>query len=147
MGEQLTLQDWEKLYSMLMQSEQLVQEEQERTRQLEIRTAKLEAFKDKELHEQITQLEMRLKRSEARIPKTGLLSHSMLTRILTVCGYLFIAEIAWFFLGGFVLIVFNNYGPIVLGFAIVIVILVIFMRWVKRADIYYDDARQWKTRN
>ena len=93
MSEPLTLKDWETLYNMLKQSEQFVQEQQEEIRQLAIRTAKLEAFKDKELHEQITQLEMRLRQSEARIPKTGLLSRSMLTRIVTVCGYVFFASI------------------------------------------------------
>jgi len=41
---QLTLQDWEKLYNMLRQSEQLVQEQQEEIRQLAIRTAKLETL-------------------------------------------------------------------------------------------------------
>jgi len=71
MSEQLTLQDWEKLFNMVKASE----------------------ASDKELREKIAQLEERLKRSEARIPKTGLLSHSMLTRILTVCGYVFFASI------------------------------------------------------
>jgi preprotein translocase subunit SecG len=93
MSEPLTLKDWETLYNMLKQSEQFVQEQQEEIRQLAIRTAKLEAFKDKELHEQITQLEMRFRQSEARIPKTGLLSRNMLTRIVTVCGYVFFASI------------------------------------------------------
>ena len=147
MDEQLTLKDGEKLYNMLRQSEQLVQDGQEEIRQLAIRTANLEAFKDKELHEQITQLEMRLRKSEARIPKTGLLSHSMLTRIVTVCGYLFIAQIAWFLVGGFVLIMLNNYWlKIVLGFAIVIIILATVVHLSKKTDADYNDALQWTTR-
>ena len=117
---QLTLQDWETLFNMV----------------------KTDQASDKELREKIAQLEERLKQSEARIPKTGLLSHSILTRIMTVCGYLFIAQIIWFLVGGFVL----NYWLIILGFLWVIFLLVIIVRWVKRTDTDYNDALQWTTR-
>jgi len=36
-----------------------------------------------------------IRQLEARIPKTGLFSHSMLTRIVTVCGYVFVAGTVW----------------------------------------------------
>jgi hypothetical protein len=110
MSEQLTLKDWEKLFNMIKANE----------------------ASNKELCEKIAQL-------EARIPKTGLLSHSMLTRIVTVCGYLFVAQIAWSFLGAFIL----NYGLIILGLAMVIFLLVIIVRWIKRSKSDYNDARLW----
>lgn len=82
-----------------------------------------------------------IRQLEARIPKTGLLSPSMLTRIVTVCGYLFIAQIAWFLVGAFVL----NYWLITLGLVWVIILLVIIVRWIRRSETYYNEVRTWTT--
>ena len=118
---QLTLQDWETLFNMVKASE----------------------ASDKELREKITQLEERLKQSEARIPKTGLLSHSMLTRIFTVCGYIFFVGTIWYlFLISFQFLAFPIHGsswsttllPGIIILTIFIVVLVVMARRA-RSDV------------
>ena len=74
--QQLTLKDWETLYNMVIVSQ----------------------LKEKELEEKMAQLEVQLSKTQASIPKTGLLSHSMLTRMVTVFLYVLVSSLllqAW----------------------------------------------------
>jgi hypothetical protein len=112
MSEPLTLQDWETLFNMV----------------------KAGQASDKELREQIAQLEERLKQSEARIPKTGLFSHSMLTRILTVCGYVFFAAIIWN-----LFVALLGVWQAILFPAIAIILLVIMVIMAKKAKQIEND--------
>lgn len=120
---QLTLQDWETLFNM----------------------AKASEASNKELREKITQLEERLKQSEARIPKTGLLSHSMLTRIFTICGYVFVAGTIWYlFIALFGLLSFPIGGSSwqAISFpAIAIILMVIMVIAVKKAKQIESDIQ------
>jgi hypothetical protein len=74
--QQLTLKDWETLYNMVFTSQR----------------------KEKELEAKIAQIEAQLIQTQASIPKTGLLSHSMLTRMVTVFLYVLVSSLllqAW----------------------------------------------------
>jgi uncharacterized membrane protein YdbT with pleckstrin-like domain len=94
MGEpQLTLKDWETLYNMVANSQR----------------------REKELEAKIAQLEAQLSQVQASIPKTGLLSHSMLTRMVTVFLYVLVSSLliqAW------------QWSLIVVGAIIVVVVIV-----------------------
>ena len=93
MSEQLTLKDWETLYNMIATNQK----------------------REKELEAKIAQLEVQLIQTQASIPKTGLLSHSMLTRMVTVFLYVLVSSLliqAW------------QWSLIVVGAIVVVVVIV-----------------------
>lgn len=105
---QLTLQDWETLYNMAVASQQ----------------------REKELEAKVAQLEVQLSQTQASIPKTGLLSQNMVTRILTVWCYLFLSQLV-LVIGYLVFVIGAQYiykWPVIIMAIAVIVIGIILLR-------------------